>query len=473
MNKPAQPAEQAIVLSLYESQQKIYPRSVTGRFARWRWVMVWLTQLVFYGLPWLNWNGRQALLFDLGSRRFYVFGLVLQPQDFIYLAALLVLSALALFFFTAVAGRLWCGYTCPQTVYTEIFLWVERRLEGDRSARMRLDAQPWGLNKLGRKGAKQAAWLAIALFTGFSFVGYFVPVRVLASQVLALQLDPWATFWVFFYGFATYGNAGYLREQVCKYMCPYARFQSALIDMDSLVIAYDAGRGEGRGARSRKADPKALGLGDCIDCTLCVQVCPTGIDIRNGLQNECIACAACIDVCDDVMDKMGYAPGLIRYSSGNAIEKGWSAGRMLRRVWRPRVLIYGVLLLVLGGGFAWSLAQRSDFLIDLSRDRGALARMTGRGDIENTYTLHITNSSEMAQRYRIAVTGPDGLRLDTPDELSVAATGMGAMALRLVLPALQAQPLAGQTLPVEVAVVPVDAPETRISRLRSTFLVPR
>jgi cytochrome c oxidase accessory protein FixG len=473
MNKPAQPAEQAIVLSLYESQQKIYPRSVTGRFARWRWVMVWLTQLVFYGLPWLNWNGRQALLFDLGSRRFYVFGLVLQPQDFIYLAALLVLSALALFFFTAVAGRLWCGYTCPQTVYTEIFLWVERRLEGDRSARMRLDAQPWGLNKLGRKGAKQAAWLAIALFTGFSFVGYFVPVRVLASQVLALQLDPWATFWVFFYGFATYGNAGYLREQVCKYMCPYARFQSALIDMDSLVIAYDAGRGEGRGARSRKADPKALGLGDCIDCTLCVQVCPTGIDIRDGLQNECIACAACIDVCDDVMDKMDYAPGLIRYSSGNAIEKGWSAGRMLRRVWRPRVLIYGVLLLVLGGGFAWSLAQRSDFLIDLSRDRGALARMTGRGDIENTYTLHITNSSEMAQRYRIAVTGPDGLRLDTPDELSVAATGMGAMALRLVLPALQAQPLAGQTLPVEVAVVPVDAPETRISRLRSTFLVPR
>jgi cytochrome c oxidase accessory protein FixG len=473
MNKPAQPAEQAIVLSLYESQQKIYPRSVTGRFARWRWVMVWLTQLVFYGLPWLNWNGRQALLFDLGSRRFYVFGLVLQPQDFIYLAALLVLSALALFFFTAVAGRLWCGYTCPQTVYTEIFLWVERRLEGDRSARMRLDAQPWGLNKLGRKGAKQAAWLAIALFTGFSFVGYFVPVRVLASQVLALQLDPWATFWVFFYGFATYGNAGYLREQVCKYMCPYARFQSALIDMDSLVIAYDAGRGEGRGARSRKADPKSLGLGDCIDCTLCVQVCPTGIDIRDGLQNECIACAACIDVCDDVMDKMGYAPGLIRYSSGNAIEKGWSAGRMLRRVWRPRVLIYGVLLLVLGGGFAWSLAQRSDFLIDLSRDRGALARMTGRGDIENTYTLHITNSSEMAQRYRIAVTGPDGLRLDTPDELSVAATGMGAMALRLVLPALQAQPLAGQTLPVEVAVVPVDAPETRISRLRSTFLVPR
>jgi cytochrome c oxidase accessory protein FixG len=473
MNKPAQPAEQAIVLSLYESQQKIYPRSVTGRFARWRWVMVWLTQLVFYGLPWLNWNGRQALLFDLGSRRFYVFGLVLQPQDFIYLAALLVLSALALFFFTAVAGRLWCGYTCPQTVYTEIFLWVERRLEGDRSARMRLDAQPWGLNKLGRKGAKQVAWLAIALFTGFSFVGYFVPVRVLASQVLALQLDPWATFWVFFYGFATYGNAGYLREQVCKYMCPYARFQSALIDMDSLVIAYDAGRGEGRGARSRKADPKALGLGDCIDCTLCVQVCPTGIDIRDGLQNECIACAACIDVCDDVMDKMGYAPGLIRYSSGNAIEKGWSAGRMLRRVWRPRVLIYGVLLLVLGGGFAWSLAQRSDFLIDLSRDRGALARMTGRGDIENTYTLHITNSSEMAQRYRIAVTGPDGLRLDTPDELSVAATGMGAMALRLVLPALQAQPLAGQTLPVEVAVVPVDAPETRISRLRSTFLVPR
>ena len=467
----SEPVEQSVLISLYQKQEKIYPRAVTGRFARWRWVMVWLTQVVFYGLPWLSWSGRQALLFDLDSRRFYVFGLVLQPQDFIYLAALLVLSALALFFFTAVAGRLWCGYTCPQTVYTEIFLWVERRLEGDRSARMRRDAQAWGFNKLLRKGGKQVIWLAIGLFTGFTFVGYFVPIHALATQVLSLQVEPWATFWVFFYGFATYGNAGYLREQVCTYMCPYARFQSALIDMDSLVIAYDVQRGEGRGARPRKADPKALGLGDCIDCTLCVQVCPTGIDIRNGLQNECIACAACIDVCDDVMDKMGYAKGLIRYSSGNAVEKGWTAAQMVKRVWRPRVLIYGVLLLVLGSGFIWSLSQRTDFRADLGRDRGSLARMTGPGNVENTYSLHITNNGESAQRYRIQVSGPDGLRLDTDDALSLAPTSDGKVPLRLLLPAVQAQALQGQTVPVTVEVSSETSGET--ITLHSTFLVPR
>ena len=473
MSTPHPPADQAVFVPLLEAQQKIYPRSVSGRFARWRWVMVWLTQLVFYGMPWLRWNDRQAVLFNLEERHFYVFGLVLQPQDFIYLAALLVLSALALFFFTAIAGRVWCGYACPQTVYTEMFRWVERRIEGDRSARMRLDARPWGLEKLARKTGKQAAWVAIALITGFSFVGYFIPIRELAAQSLALTLSPWATFWVFFYGFATYGNAGFLREQVCKFMCPYARFQSALIDMDSMVIAYDAKRGENRGARSRKADPKALGLGDCIDCTLCVQVCPTGIDIRNGLQNECIACAACIDVCDEVMDKMGYAPGLIRYSSGNGIEQGWSVARMLRRVWRPRVLIYAALLLGLGGAFVWSLGHRSDYGVALSRDRGALARQAGNGDVENTYRLQITNSLEQAREYTVRVQGVEGLRLDTAADLSVGATSTHSMAVRLVLPRVWAQRRGGETLPVVLEVLPVDGAAERPLSVRTTFLVPR
>jgi cytochrome c oxidase accessory protein FixG len=402
-----------------------------------------------------------------------VFGLVLQPQDFIYLAALLVLSALALFFFTAIAGRAWCGYACPQTVYTEIFLWVERRIEGDRSARIRLDARPWGLEKLVRKAGKQAAWIAIALFTGFSFVGYFIPIHSLAWQSLALTLSPWATFWVFFYGFATYGNAGFMREQVCKYMCPYARFQSALIDMDSMVIAYDTKRGENRGARSRKADPKALGLGDCIDCTLCVKVCPTGIDIRNGLQNECIACAACIDVCDEVMEKMGYAPGLIRYSSGNGIEQGWSATRMLRRVWRPRVLIYAALLLVLGSAFVWSVGNRSDHSVAVSRDRGALARQTSNGDVENTYRLQITNSLERPQGYVVRISGQEGLRLDTAAELSVGATSTASMPVRLVLPLEWAQRHSGETLPVGIEVLPVDASTEPAATVRTTFVVPR
>jgi cytochrome c oxidase accessory protein FixG len=473
MSNPHEPAAQPVFFPLLDQQQKIYPRSVSGRFARWRWVMVWLTQIVFYGLPWLRWNGRQAVLFDLEERHFYVFGLVLQPQDFIYLAALLVLSALALFFGTAIAGRVWCGYACPQTVYTEIFLWVERHTEGDRSARMRLDARPWGLEKLLRKTGKQAAWIAIALFTGFSFVGYFIPIHSLAEQTAALTLTPWATFWVFFYGFATYGNAGFMREQVCKYMCPYARFQSALIDMDSMVIAYDTKRGESRGARSRKADPKALNLGDCVDCTLCVQVCPTGIDIRNGLQNECIACAACIDVCDEVMDKMGYAPGLIRYSSGNGIEKGWSAARMLRRVWRPRVLTYAALLLVLGSAFVWSVGNRSDYGVAVSRDRGTLARQTGNGDVENTYQLQITNSLERPQGYVVRVSGQEGLRLDTAAGLSVGATSTASMPVRLVLPQAWAQQHIGQTLSVAIEVRPEVGPTDQPVTVSTTFLVPR
>ncbi|WP_310567818.1 cytochrome c oxidase accessory protein CcoG [Hydrogenophaga sp.] len=475
MSTAQPPTNDPVTRSLYESRIKIYPRSVTGVFARWRWVMVWVTQLFFYGMPWLQWNGRQALLFDLEQRRFYVLGLVLQPQDFIYLAALLVISALALFFFTAIAGRLWCGYACPQTVYTEMFLWIERKTEGDRSARMRLDAQPWSLHKLSRKGAKQAGWIGLALLTGFTFVGFFHPIRELAPALLDPAQSPWLWFWVLFYAAATYGNAGYLREQMCKYMCPYARFQSALIDMDSLVIAYDGARGESRGPRSRKAEERPAGLGDCVDCTLCVQVCPTGIDIRNGLQNECIACAACIDVCDDVMDKMGYPQGLIRYTTGNAVAQGWSARQMLRRVWRPRVLIYGALLAALSVAWLWSLGHRSDVSAVLIKDRGSLARMVQRGAIENTYRLQVTNSQETARDYRLDVQGVPGLRIDSATTLSVGAASSASVPLRLVLPADAAQRHAGQTLHATVQIVPVDAAGggRPAARVEAAFIVPR
>ena len=243
-------------------------------------------------MPWLQWNGRQAVLFDLEARRFYIFGLVLYPQDFIYLTALLIISAYALFLFTAVAGRVWCGFACPQTVYTEMFMWVERKIQGDRIAHMKRDAGPWTLDRVWRAGAKQAVWIAIALWTGFTFVGYFTPIHTLTGLVAGFALGPWELFWILFYALATYGNAGFLREQVCKYMCPYARFQSVMFDKDTLIVSYDTRRGEPRGSRSRKADPKLLGKGDCIDCGLCVQVCPTGIDIRKGLQYECIGCTA-------------------------------------------------------------------------------------------------------------------------------------------------------------------------------------
>jgi len=478
-NSPTHPAASGQTLT--EHPVKIYPRTVTGRYASWRWVMVWATQLFFYGMPWLNWNGRQALLFDLGERRFYVLGLVLQPQDFIYLAVLLVISALALFFFTAVAGRLWCGYSCPQTVYTELFLWIERRVEGDRSARMRLDALTWGWHKLSRKVAKHGLWLALALFTGFSFVGYFSPIRELAPALLHPTESTWLWFWVLFYGAATYGNAGFLREQMCKFMCPYARFQSALIDMDSLVIAYDTARGESRGPRSRKTDHRSAGLGDCVDCTLCVQVCPTGIDIRNGLQNECIACAACIDVCDGVMDRMGYERGLIRYTSGNAVARGWGPRQMIARVWRPRVIIYGLLLLAIGSAWLWSLQQRRDFDALLIKDRGSLARLGAHGSIENTFRLQVTNSQEHPRAFEVRLEGGHGsaFRIDSATLIEVEAAGTSAMPLRLVLPAEAAAAHAGQTLELALMVAPAgadsgqDEPGRRWARLPARFTVPR
>ncbi len=460
------------LVSLYAKQPKIYPRAVSGRFARWRWTMVWLTQLVFYGGPWLRWDGRQAILFDIGERRFQLFALVLQPQDLIFLAALLVLSALALFYFTAVAGRLWCGYACPQTVYTEIFLWIERRTEGDRIARMALDAAPWSAAKLGRKTAKHAAWLAVGLFTGFTFVGYFTPIDELLRESLRLNLGPWEAFWVLFYGLATYGNAGYMREQICKYMCPYARFQSTLIDADSLVIAYDGGRGDPRGSRSRKADPKSIGLGDCIDCTLCVQVCPTGIDIRDGLQNECIGCAACIDVCDDVMGKMNYPPGLIRYATDNGVRQGWSRAQMLRRVWRPRVWIYGLLMLAVGTAFVAGLALRSGHRVDVERDRGALARVIEDGWIENSYRVVVGNRGGREARFRVEVEGLAGAVLVGDPTLSLAPYASAPAVLSLRLSPEAAAALGSGAHAFRWSVKALDGGNAAVST-DSTFYVPR
>ena len=377
--------------SLYEVRRKIYPRAVRGAFAAWRWALVWLTQLVFYGGAWLTWNDRQAVLFDIAHRKFYLFGLVFWPQDIIYLTVLLIICALALFLFTAVAGRLWCGYACPQTVYTEIFMWIERAIEGDRNARMRLDKEGLSSKKLLLKTAKHGVWLAFALWTGITFVGYFTPIRELVTSVPGA----WETFWALFYGFATYGNAGWMREQVCKYMCPYARFQSAMFDKDTLIITYDRTRGEPRG--------KGAGKGDCIDCSICVQVCPTGIDIRAGLQYECIGCAVCIDGCDQVMEKIGRPKKLIRYSTTHAME-----GRPTR-ILRPRVLVYSAILVLIATATAASLYLRVPLKVDVIRDRAAIAREVEGGLIENVYRLQIMNTTEQARAFDINVTGLPGI----------------------------------------------------------------
>ena len=457
-----------VMVSLYQAQKKIYPRSVSGLFSKWRWGLVFLTQIVFYGLPWLEWGQRQAVLFDLEARRFYILGLVLYPQDFIYLTGVLVISALALFLFTAVAGRQWCGYACPQTVYTEIFLWLEKVTEGDRSARMRLDNSPMSLNKVARKTGKQLLWISLALWTGFTFVGYFTPIKELGVSFLSAGMGPWETFWVFFYAFATYGNAGFMREQVCKYMCPYARFQSAMFDKDTLIVTYDEARGEPRGSRSKKADPKALNLGSCVDCTLCVQVCPTGIDIRKGLQYECISCAACIDVCDTVMDKMGYPRGLIRYSTENAMVNGWTRSQLLRRVFRPRVLVYTAILVAVTVAMFVNLALRTPFKVDVVRDRASLARIVSGGKIENVYRLQVMNATETRQDYRITVQGLPGLVIASDPLISVDPAQSRWVPLTLQLPPDGAS--AGSH-PINFEIEAVNA-SGRLTE-KSVFLVPR
>ncbi len=465
--------------SLYVSERKVYPRDVSGRFDRLRKAAVFWLLGMYYVFPWLQWDGRQAVLFDLPARKFHVWGLTFWPQDFSLLAVLLVILALTLFFVTALAGRLWCGYACPQTVWTEVFLWMERWTEGDRNKRMKLDAGPWTREKLLRKGAKHALWIAFSLWTGFTFVGFFTPITDLGARVWPFEWNGWETFWVLFYGGATLGNAGFLREQVCKYMCPYARFQSAMFDRDTLVIAYDPMRGEPRGPRKRglksvlerarglldvqaaydyvfratqhpsaaAARLQAAGtitladlgvqaeplpkfqpdeLGDCIDCTMCVQVCPVGIDIRNGLQYECIACGACIDACDDVMDKLGYPRGLIRYTTQNAID-----GKPTR-VLRPRIAIYAVLLVALVGGWAWSIGHRSPLIADVLRDRNALYRLDG-DRVDNGYTLKLANKENQGRRYRVTLEpSAAGLALeDAPVVVEVAAGEVRSLPLEV------------------------------------------
>jgi len=480
---PIQPTADEV--ALYEIRKKIQPRAVHGWFARWRVALVFATQIVYYGLPWLSWNGRQAVLFDLAARKFYLFGGVFWPQDVIYLAVLLIVGALSLFLFTAVAGRLWCGYACPQTVYTEIFMWIERKIEGDRVARLRLDGAPMSPRKFALRSAKHAAWLAVASWTGYTFVGYFTPIRDLGHAVATLALGPWEAFWILFYSATTYGNAGWLREQVCKYMCPYARFQSVMFDKDTLVITYDRARGEPRGGRAKSVDPRAKGLGDCVDCGICVQVCPTGIDIRKGLQHECIGCAACIDACDQVMDRMGYAPGLIRYTTENALERQLPDRARWPRVLRPRTLTYALVLLAMVGATAWSLATRVPLRVDVIRDRGTLAREAGPGVIENVYRIQVMNTDERPRHYTVEASGLPGLRvvgLDQPIELEAASARLFALRLQAPLePGEGKPPLAPGSHKIEIEVESVAAgakgkelEHDHVERHeQSTFIVPR
>jgi cytochrome c oxidase accessory protein FixG len=463
--------------TLVDVRQKIYARSVIGFFARWRIVLVVLTQALFYGLPWVNWNDRQAVLFDLGARKFYIFGMVLWPQDVIYLTLLLIISALGLFLFTAVAGRLFCGYACPQTVYTEIFMWIERRIEGDRIKRIRLDESPLSLHKIRVKATKHLLWLAVAVWTGFSFIGYFAPIRGLMADLMAFALGPWQWFWLLFYSFATWGNAGFLREQVCKYMCPYARFQSVMVDRDTLIVTYDKERGDPRGSRSKKLDYKAQGLGDCVDCSICVQVCPTGIDIRDGLQYMCIGCGACVDACDEVMNKLEYPTGLIRYTSERALQEKLTTKDVKRHLLRPRVLIYSVLMLVLVSVFVGALATRTTLRVDVIRDRGMLGREVAGGLIENVYRLQMLNASEDPLHLTLSVEGAPGLALKIVDgTASSTALEMASASNRIVAVVVRAPAGSMTSGPHPITFVTKSTtPEGKLLteiREKSSFIVP-
>jgi len=398
---------------LYQKHKKVYVREVHGLFATLRNAAMVVLLGLYYGLAWVSWNGQQVVLFDLPERKFHLFGLIFWPQDFIYLSALLIIAAIALFMFTSLAGRLWCGYACPQTVWTEIYMWMERLVEGDGRKQKKLDEGKHGSSYIRKKAGKHALWIAFSLWTGFTFVGYFTPIRELADSLITWNLGPWETFWIFFYSFATYGNAGFMREQVCIYMCPYARFQSAMFDRDTLVISYDEKRGEPRSRKAKKNATEGEKAGDCVDCGLCVQVCPTGIDIRDGLQYQCIGCAACVDVCDEVMEKVGRPKGLVRYTTENALE-GKPA-----HILRPRVFIYVGIITLVTGLLLYSILTRTPLEVDILRDRSALFTENDMGMIENVYNLKVINMDAKSHEFTIEVEGLEGIRISGDKMLRV------------------------------------------------------
>jgi len=396
------------------SDNLIHTRSFTGVFRTLRVGGAGLLFLAFFGTVWLNWGGRQAVLWDLAESKFHIFGATFWPQDFILLSALLIICAFGLFAITVFAGRVWCGYTCPQSSFTWLFMWCEKVTEGERNQRIKLQAAPWSLNKLARRSAKHTLWLGISVLTGLTFVGYFTPIRPLAAELLTWQMGGVSLFWVLFFTGATYINAGWLREAVCMHMCPYARFQSVMFDKDTLTISYDAARGEHRGPRKRDVPPAQVGLGDCIDCQLCVQVCPTGIDIRDGLQMECIGCAACIDACDSIMDKMGYARGLVSYTSEHQLQGGKT------HLLRPRLIGYSAVLVVMLAALVVALIERPMVSLDVTKDRG-MFRENSLGLIENIYSLKVINKTQQRQEYRLELVDAEGFQLQGKTQVSLAA----------------------------------------------------
>jgi cytochrome c oxidase accessory protein FixG len=393
---PSTPASEPTTISLYEKWKKIHPLWVSGGFQTWRRIVLVVLVFVYYVNPWLSSHGEPGVRFDLVHRRFTVFWTTFVPEEFVLLAWLLLIAALVLFTVTVAAGRVFCGWACPQTVWSLVYFTIERFVEGDRNARLRLDRGGWTRNRITRKTLKYTLWALVALSISITFVGYFQPIRELLPRIATFELGKWERVFILLPAAGSFFFSGVLREQVCFHMCPYARFQSVMFDRDSLIISYDEDRGEPRGNRARDADPMDAGLGSCIDCRKCVNVCPTGIDIRDGLQYECIGCAACVDACGEVMETMGYGASLVRYSSENRDQNKAS------RLMRPRLVGYLSLILALVFAFSFSVASRIPLDLDIARDRNRLFRESWDGSVENVYTLQVSNRESVAREYEIS-----------------------------------------------------------------------
>jgi len=443
------------------ASDKIYPRSFSGIYRQIRIAAGSILFALYFGTVWLNWGGRQAVLWDLADKKFHIFGATYWPEDLFLLSGILIICAFGLFFITVLAGRVWCGYACPQSVWMWVFLWAEKLAEGDRRQRMKLDDAAFSQEKAFRRLLKHCLWLLISAATAVTFVGYFTPIRDLVPDLLSLELSGGVFFWVFFFTAATYVNAGWFREKVCLHMCPYGRFQSSMVDNDSLVVAYDAGRGDPRGSRRKDADHAAMGLGDCIDCEMCVQVCPTGIDIRDGLQMECIGCAACIDACDSIMDKMGYQKGLVRYASDNELNNG------TKNLIRPRLVAYFFILATMIGLFSWVLMTRPLMALEIERDRG-LFRYNGSGNIENSYLLNLTNKATEMRSAFIRVSGAGGIIMSGLDEVKLRAGEKRE--IPIILEKAPAS-LQGEVTNITFEVSTSEEPEKRVAA-PTTFLGP-
>jgi cytochrome c oxidase accessory protein FixG len=449
-------------IDLYQRREKIYTRKIEGFYQRVRLYTGWPLLLGYLLLPWMDWNGRQSVLFDLPERKFHILGLTFWPQDFPMLAFLLIIAAYSLFAVTTFAGRIWCGYTCPQTVWTSIFMWIEQKTEGSRNQRVKLDKAPWSVEKFARKFLKHGGWLFVGFVTGLTFVGYFYPIKDLVYDLATFDAQGSAVFWILFFTVATYVNAGWMREQVCKYMCPYARFQSVMFDQDTLIVSYDATRGEPRGSRKRSANLKELELGECIDCELCTQVCPTGIDIRDGLQYECIGCALCIDACNSVMDKMEYPRGLIRYTSEHALEGGHTH-------WlRPRIIGYVVVLALMVGLFWYNILSRVPLELTVIRDRNQLYTTTDTGAVENIYTLQLVNMHPDGHEFTISISGIEGASIIGDTRYRVSGGEVRSITLRV-----RAEPeaLDKPSTELDFEAVAGDLPSLR-ARSESRFMKP-